>query len=206
MDSDVREIQGFYVKPLDEEIRNFMMGRSYPADADNCRIDFEELAYLHVLHIGFDGRTHEGEIICNRLIVYDLLDIFKCLYLEKYPIEKIRLIDAYDADDESSMADNNSSAFNYRVIWGTDTLSNHARGLAIDINPLYNPYLSYHDGKAVIQPANSLPYLDRERDFPHKIDHEDLCYQLFLDHGFDWGGDWTESKDYQHFEKIPEEN
>lgn len=194
--------RGFYTHPITPEVFERIKGKTYPLDDRDVEINLDDLAYLHVVHYGFDDQLHEGEIICNRLIAYDLMDIFKCLLKAKYPLEKIILIDEYDADDEKSMADNNSSAFNYRVIYGTNTLSNHALGLAIDINPLYNPYISIHDGKEVIQPANSTPYVDREQEFPHKITHEDLCYQLFLDHGFEWGGDWTESKDYQHFEKV----
>lgn len=194
--------EGFYTHPITDALFERMKGKTYPSDDSDIEISLEELAYLHILHYGFDGKVHEGELICNRLIVYDLMDIFKCLLEEKYPIEKVVLIDEYNAEDEPSMADNNSSAFNYRVIYGTKTLSNHARGLAIDINPLYNPYISTHGGKEIIQPANAGAYVDRAREFPHKITHDDLCYNLFLDHGFEWGGDWEDSKDYQHFEKV----
>ena len=73
--------------------------------------------------------------------------------------------------------------------------------MAIDINTLYNPYTPRVNGKISVEPANATPYVDRKRDFPHKIDHNDLCYKLFTEHGFTWGGDWINSKDYQHFEK-----
>ena len=65
----------------------------------------------------------------------------------------------------------------------------------------YNPYVKTVDGELSIEPANAADYVDRSRDFSHKIDHDDLCYKLFTEHGFEWGGDWTHSKDYQHFEK-----
>ena len=196
-------MNNFYVSRLPETIKTEMIGKSFPYNAKESLISFDELTYVHILHTGFDEEPHEGELICNRLIAHDLLDIFKILYKNKYPIERVCLIDIYDADDEASMADNNSSAFNYRMIWGTKRLSNHALGFAIDINPLYNPYISYHNGKEVIQPKNSISYINREKPFPYKITHEDLCYKIFTDHGFSWGGDWTESKDYQHFEKLP---
>lgn len=128
-------------------------------------------------------------------------DIFEKLYEADYPIEKIRLVDEYDADDEASMSDNNSSAFNFRFISHTTKISKHGLGMAVDINTLYNPYVKTVDGKRSVEPANASDYVDRSADFPYKIDHDDLCYRLFKEHGFSWGGDWQHSKDYQHFEK-----
>ena len=99
------------------------------------------------------------------------------------------------------MSDNNSSAFNFRFISQTTKISKHGLGRAVDINTLYNPYVTTVDGKRSIEPANAADYVDRSVDFPYKIDHDDLCYQLFKEHGFSWGGDWQHSKDYQQFEK-----
>ena len=95
------------------------------------------------------------------------------------------------------MQANNTSCFNYRKIAGSDKLSNHSHGLAVDINPLYNPYVT----AAAVSPSGSGPYADRSSEFISKIDHEDLAYRLFTEHGFIWGGDWVSRKDYQHFEK-----
>ena len=153
---------------------------------------------------GIDGKTHTGELIVSRLIADDVLDIFKQLYEAGYEIEKIRLIDEYDADDEKSMSDNNSSAFNFRYISYSTKLSKHALGLAVDINTLYNPYVKYVDGRRNVEPANAEKYTDRSIEFPYKIDHDDLCYKVFAEHGFEWGGDWEHAKDYQHFE-MPDE-
>ena len=144
----------------------------------------------NLLHVGFDGETHTGELVVNRLIADDVLDIFKQLYEASYEIEKIRLIDEYDADDEKSMSDNNSSAFNFRYISYSTKLSKHALGLAVDINTLYNPYVKNVDGRRNVEPANAEKYTDRSIEFPHKIDHDDLCYKVFAEHGFEWGGDW----------------
>ena len=160
----------------------------------------EDLRYLRVLHKDLEGNTKEGELICNAYIAEDLLDIFRALYENGYPIEKIRLVDEYDADDLRSMADNNSSSFNFRRISHSAHLSKHSYGLAVDINPLYNPYVKWVDGKRVLEPDNAEPYLDREGDYPYKITRDDLCCRLFFEHGFTWGGDWKNSKDYQHFE------
>ena len=100
------------------------------------------------------------------------------------------------------MADNNSSSFNFRFVSYTTTVSKHGLGLAVDINTLYNPYVKTVNGRLSIEPANAGPYVDRTKDFPYKIDENDLCYQLFTEKGFFWGGHWNNSKDYQHFE-IP---
>ena len=191
--------ENFYAAEIDDEIFARIKGKSYK---DDCVVPREDLRYLHVLHIGFDGLPHEGELICGTAIAGDLLDIFQKLYEANYQIEKIRLVDEYNADDETSMRDNNSSSFNFRFISHTTRVSNHGMGLAIDINPLYNPYVKEVDGKMNIEPATAGDYVDRSKNFPHKIDHDDLCYKLFIQHGFEWGGDWKSVKDYQHFEKI----
>lgn len=187
----------FYIKPIPDDIFEKIQGKSYK---ENCTVPREELRYLHILHVGFDNNTHEGELIVNKRIAEDVLDIFKELYKAGYQIEKVRLIDEYNAQDELSMRDNNSSAFNFRYISYSTTLSKHAMGLAVDINTLYNPYIKQVDGRLNIEPANAVQYVDRNRQFPHKIDHDDLCYKLFTKYGFEWGGDWEDSKDYQHFE------
>ena len=188
----------FYISEIPDDIFEKMQGRSYKAD---CTVPREELRYIHVLHTGFDGQTHEGELVVNKAIADDVLEIFEELYKAEYPIEKVRLVDEYDADDEASMSDNNSSAFNFRFISHTTKISKHGMGMAVDINTLYNPYVKTVDGRLSIEPANAADYVDRSADFPYKIDHDDLCYKLFTEHGFEWGGDWTHSKDYQHFEK-----
>ncbi|SCZ77015.1 M15 family metallopeptidase [Pseudobutyrivibrio xylanivorans] len=201
-ENTVTNTEGFYSLEFDETSDIFarIKGKSYK---DNCTVPVSDLRYLHVMHIGFDGQPHEGEIICNKYISEDLLEIFKDLYVAKYPIEKIKLVDEYDADDESSMADNNSSSFNFRFISYTTKISKHGYGLAMDINTLYNPYVKTVNGQLSIEPANATAYVDRSQDFPHKIDENDLAYKLFTEHGFEWGGAWKKSKDYQHFE-VPD--
>ena len=188
----------FYAAEIDDVIFARIKGKSYK---DDCTVPLSDLRYLHVIHIGFDGEPHEGELICNASIAADLLDIFQKLYEAGYQIEKIRLVDEYNADDEASMRDNNSSCFNFRFISHTTKVSKHGLGLAVDINTLYNPYIKTVDGKTHIEPATAGEYVDRTKDFPHKIDENDLCYKLFTLHGFEWGGNWKSVKDYQHFEK-----
>ena len=190
----------FYITGITDEIFDRMKGKSFK---DDCTVPREDLRYLHVLHKNIDGDVLEGEMVVNKYIAEDVLEILKELYEADYPIERMVLIDEYDADDEASMEDNNSSSFNFRLISHTNRVSKHGLGMAVDINTLYNPYTKVADGKRIIEPITGEPYLDRDASFPYKIEKGDLCYKLFTEHGFVWGGDWTNRKDYQHFE-IPE--
>ena len=161
-----------------------------------------DLRHVRVLHVDAQGMVHKGELVCNKAIAQDLVDIFRQLYQARYPIEKIRLIDDYEADDEQSMSDNNTSSFCYRTVSGTKKLSKHALGMAVDINTRYNPYVRKGaDGRQLISPDNGRPYADRRKSYPYKIVKGDLLYRLFIQHGFQWGGNWRTMKDYQHFEK-----
>ena len=190
----------FKAYPISDVIFSRMKGKSFK---QNCTIPRTTLRYLRVLHRNIDGKTQLGEIVCNQTIADDLVDIFRKLYEANYKIERITLIDDYDADDERSMSVNNTSCFNFRTVSGTAKLSKHAQGLAIDINPLYNPYIHLNNGK--VEPANGKPYAtnrtaNRQITVPF-INTSDLCYRLFIQHGFRWGGAWRTVKDYQHFEK-----
>lgn len=195
----VNSSSDFYYSSIPDSVKSRMVGVSYPADPTNALISLDSLSYVHVLHVDFNGNTQTGELICNTAIAQDLVDIFKALYEAGYPIDKIRLIDEYGADDDTSMAANNTSCFNYRLVKGSNKLSNHGLGRAIDLNPLYNPCVYLKSGE--IAPPAGAAYADRSADFPYKIDTNDLAYKLFTQHGFTWGGAWNSLKDYQHFEK-----
>ena len=188
----------FYYEPLSEDMKKRITGLSYKED---CPIPYEDLRYVSILYVNFKGNTSTGELICNKAIAQDLVEIFYELYQADYQIEQIRLVDEYNADDNLSMQDNNSSCFNYRTIAGTSKISMHGQGLAIDINPFFNPYVTYHNGETQVAPVGAESYVDRSQPFAYKIDENDLCYKLFTEHGFHWGGHWNSSKDYQHFEK-----
>ena len=192
---------GFWISEIDEATFARMKGKSYK---DNCPIPLEDLRYLHVLHKDINGITHGGELVCNVYIASDVLEIFRALFLADYPIEQVRLVDEYGADDETSMRDNNSSCFNFRFISHTTKISKHGLGLAVDINTLYNPYVKTVNGKLIIEPATAGEYTDRSKNFPYKIEKGDLCYKLFTERGFEWGGEWKTVKDYQHFEVSDE--
>ena len=190
--------QNFSQQEITDSIFARIEGKSFK---ENCTTPREDLRYLKVLHYNKEGEELEGELICHKDIADDLLAIFRELHRAKYPIERMVLIDEYDADDEASMRANNTSAFNFRPASGMRRLSKHSTGMAIDINPLYNPLVKHREGRTRVYPSTATPYIDRTRDFPYKIVKGDLCYRLFKQHGFSWGGDWRRSKDYQHFEK-----
>ncbi len=191
--------QGFYYEPISSDVAERITGTSY---VPNDNISLDDLRYVVLLYNDFNDETKSGELICNKKIAQDIVEIFYELYVSGYQIESIRLIDEFDGDDTASMLANNTSCFNYRVVENTTRLSNHAYGLAIDINPFYNPYVTYgKDGSVHISPEGSEIYADRTASFPYKIDENDLAYKLFKAHGFKWGGDWNSVKDYQHFEK-----
>ena len=131
---------------------------------------------LQVKYIDFEGRTQQGVMICNKAIAKDLREIFAELYKAKYPIERIRPISEYGNDDERSMQANNTSCYCYRTVEGSNKLSKHARGLAIDVNPLYNPCVKRKkDGTLLVQPSTGKPYVNRSKKFKYKITQKDLC-------------------------------
>lgn len=188
----------FTISEIPDTIFEFMQGRSYKED---CIIPRSDLRYLIILHRNMDGQAVVGELVVNKEISADILDIMRELYELNYPIEQVRLVDYYEGDDELSMAANNSSAFNWRTQTGSSAkISKHATGMAIDINPLYNPYYRFPYVNETVSPGGDL-YMDRMWEFPFKIDEDDDCYRIFTEHGFKWGGSWNSLRDYQHFEK-----
>ena len=143
----------FSISTIPNDIFRLMQGKTYKK---NCTVARSELRYIRCLHVDKDGRNIVGEMVVNKAIATDVLDILKKLYEAKYPIERMRLIDYWDADDERAMRANNSSSFNFRFISHTHTVSKHGRGLAVDINTLYNPYHKrLKNGKEVWRPASS---------------------------------------------------
>ena len=195
--------EGFFYEPLSEAVKERITGISYPESG--CTVPYDDLNYVGLKYIDFEGKEQTGELICNKAVAQDLAEIFYELYRNEYRLERVRLIDEYGGDDTASMADNNTSCFNYRVVDGTSNLSKHAYGLAIDVNPYYNPYVVFQrnaDGSDYISKPVSEVFADRSLSFSYKIDENDLCYRLFTEHGFTWGGNWNSTKDYQHFQKT----
>ncbi|AFM15670.1 hypothetical protein Mycch_0855 [Mycolicibacterium chubuense NBB4] len=163
-----------------------------------CPLPPEQLRRVDLDYWGFDGRTHRGELVVNEDLTAEVITVFEQLYQLRYPIEKMQTPDHYPgAEDELSMRDNNTSAFNCRGIPGTDNWSLHAYGHAVDLNPLINPYI---DSRGEHQPANAGPWLDRSRTDPGVLHDGDPVVRAFTARGWRWGGHWRTPLDYQHFE------
>lgn len=194
----------FTVSKINDDILQCINGKSY---VENDNIGLDDLRYLKLLHYNYEHKIQVGEMIVNEKIAEDVKEVFQELFSEEYEIESMYLIDKFWTGDSvdsdtNSIEHNNTSAFNYRVVPNTERLSNHAAGLAIDINPLQNPYVKYNsDGSFAKYYKDMELYTDRKQKGKHMITHEDICYKVFKGHGFTWGGDWNSSKDYQHFEK-----
>ena len=187
----------------DDAVYDRIYGKSYVKNDD---ISLSDLRYLKVLHYNFDHKIQVGEIIVNRDIAGDVLEIFCELYENEYEINSMYLIDNYWTGDDitsdyESIDANNTSSFCYRKAVGSSNLSNHALGRAIDLNPQQNPYVTYRDGDPEWAHDNADDYIDRDSGLAHVITKDDLAYQLFDEYGFEWGGSWRNTKDYQHFEK-----
>ena len=204
-DSDIRRLgvdRFFSSAVISDSVYAVMRGSSMP---EGCPVGRSELRYLRVLHRNGSGESQVGELVCNKVIAVDLLYILRRLYDEGYPIERMTLIDNYGADDEASMTANNSSCFCYRSVRGTSKVSAHGRGLAIDINPLYNPCVRTRNGVTTVEPKAGRKYVKRHdagSAARYVINERSIVYRLFRERGFTWGGNWKSLKDYQHFEKT----
>jgi len=185
----------FWAEEIGDDVFGRINGVSY---ARGCTVPRSGLRLLHLLHRNFGGHIQVGEMICAAAVSDELLAIFRELYDAGYPIEKMYLIDDYDGSDQRSMADDNTSCFNFRPITGGRQLSLHALGRAVDINPLYNPYIR---GDRV-EPAEAARYADRSLPCKYYIRKGDICHRAFTRRGWKWGGSWLRASDYQHFEKA----
>lgn len=194
---------------IPEEIKRVMNGISMP---EGATVRYDDLSYLTIYHYDFEGKVTTGHMVVDKTLADEVLDIFAELYDLKYRIERMDLIDYYndlqtdilDSLDNASMGYNNTSSFCYRTISGTSTMSYHAYGRAIDVNPKINPYVVVKSGR--VSPRNAYQYRTRENIFSDVenralIRHGDPVYNVFKKYGWDWGGDWKNVKDYQHFEK-----
>jgi hypothetical protein len=162
-----------------------------------CPVTPGSLRRVELDYLGFDGGTHRGQLVVNEDVVDDVIAIFDDLKRLRYPIEKMRTVENYPgAQDELSMRDNNTSAFNCRALG--DGWSLHAYGRAVDVNPLVNPYI---DADGNLEPATAARYLDRSRDDLGLLRADSPAVRAFTDRGWRWGGAWTDPVDYQHFER-----
>jgi hypothetical protein len=182
------------IERIDSATASTMTGSSW---RPGCPVGLEDLRVVRLRYWGFDRRIHRGRLVVHREVALPIVDIFHRMFDARFPIARMRLVDAYDADDDRSTRANNTSAFNCRAITGGSTWSRHAYGMAIDINPVQNPYV-YADG-SVLDPA-AVPYLDRTRRAPGMIHDGDVVDRAFAAHGWRWGGRFRTIKDYQHFD------
>jgi D-alanyl-D-alanine carboxypeptidase len=162
-----------------------------------CPVGPAQLRRVRLRYIGFDGRVHTGQLVVRDRVAREVVVIFRTLYRARFPIRKMRPVDAYHASDERSVEDDNTSAFNcrYAVASGPKHWSMHAYGEAIDINPVENPYV--YGG--TVSHTNARPYLDRSRVRPGMAVRGGVLVETFAQHGWGWGGTWTGTPDYQHF-------
>jgi hypothetical protein len=179
--------------PVQDEMR----GCSWHADP-HCP-PFLELRLLTLSHHAFDGTTSQGELVVHRDVAEEVLQIFEQLFSYGFAIERMQRVDSFGGSDDASMAANNSSAFNFRRVQGSQVLSHHARGMAIDLNPVQNPWVR---GERVDPPAGQA-YLERSHLRPGMIVEPGPVVETFLAHGWYWGGHFGEMQDYHHFSKLP---
>lgn len=177
------------------EIDDELAGRMAHSWREGCPVPLRELRYLELSHYDFEGRVQTGELVVHVDQAPAVLTAFERLFELKYPIQQMRLVDEFGADDMASMEANNTSAFNCRFVAGTTRWSEHAFGRAIDVNPLINPYLQ----GSRVSPREGAAYLDRTLDVPGMIKAGDEVVAAFAEVGWLWGGAWSHSKDYQHF-------
>lgn len=165
-----------------------LTGKDIPRDIE------KNLVLVNVEYWSFDGREHTGQLVIHEDLAEEVKAIFADIKEARFPIEKMTPISKYAWSDEDSMADNNSSSFNYRSVQGWSRLSEHAYGRAIDINPRLNPYVK--DGFSL--PAGAI----YSPEVPGTITSDGPVVAAFRKHGWKWGGRWRKLKDWQHFEKA----
>ncbi len=189
----------WYCKPT-EALKSYVIGMSYPEDPKDAPVKLDDLRYVHILYVDFDGEEHEGALLVHKKVAKDVIEIFEALYDAQYPLRSVKLLDDFGKpfDDGPSMSADNTSAYCCRKVTGKSYFSRHSYGTAIDVNPVENPYVKPGGS---FSPKESEPYLDRTNLRPGMITEDDLCYKLFTQHGWKWGGHFKGEPDYQHFSK-----
>ena len=162
-----------------------------------CPVAPSGLRRLRLSYWGFDGRPHSGALVVSARAVAPLTSVFARLYAARFPLRRVRPVDAYGGSDERSLEADNTAAFNcrYAVAAGPKRWSVHAYGLAVDVDPVENPYLE--GGR--VHPRAGRAYLDRSRYRPGMATRGGVLVRAFAAVGWQWGGRWTGSPDYQHF-------
>jgi D-alanyl-D-alanine carboxypeptidase len=160
-----------------------------------CPVGPSQLRLLRVSHWDFRGRVHVGELVVRSSEARDVVSVFRKLYAARFPIRRLRLVDVYGGEDDRSMAADNTSGFNCRRVEGSASWSAHAYGLAIDVNPVENPFIL--NGR--VAPPASRRYLDRGDARRGMALRGGILVRAFASIGWSWGGRWSNPVDYQHF-------
>ncbi len=160
-----------------------------------CPVGLDDLRYVTVDFWGFDGRPHTGELLVNASAADGLVQVFRRLHQSRFPIEEMRVVRAEELDLPPTGDGNNTTAFVCRPITGGSSWSQHASGLAVDVNPFHNPYLR---GDLVV-PELASAYADRDDRRPGMVRPGDVVTGSFATLGWGWGGAWSTTKDYMHF-------
>ncbi len=178
---------------ISPEVRGRMTGRSWRGEHDQCP-RWNDLVYLAVDHVTFGGGVGRGELVVAAPLASRTVELFRRLWELGFPIRQLRLVDDYGASDDASMDADNSSAFNFRVVAGTTSLSQHALGRAIDLNPVENPWRKPNR----IVPAAGAAFADRGHIRPGMIVRPGPVVAAFDELGWEWGGDWMHAFDDHH--------
>lgn len=155
----------------------------------------QSLRLLELEYLGLDGRDHRGQMVVQEALEAEVRDLFRLMETLRFPLGRAVPVVRYGWSDDASMADNNSSAFNYRFVEGTARLSNHAFGRAVDINPFLNPVV-YRDGRI------SPPGASWQPEAPGTLSEGHPVVRAFLERGWRWGGHFRAYADLHHFDKI----
>lgn len=184
--------QDFFISKLtDTEKRALINSGAYN---DDCPVPLSKLNTVHIKYIDFKGNLKNGEIIVFHAISSKVLELFKKLYEIQFPLESVKPIYYFNGNDDLSMDANNTTAFHCRPITGGKKLSKHSYGIAIDINPIQNPYIK----GSIILPSKGKSYINRS---PFKKGMLENVVDIFKTYGFSmWAGNWKTQKDYMHFE------
>ncbi|MEV4581821.1 M15 family metallopeptidase [Nonomuraea jabiensis] len=163
-----------------------------------CPVHYRDLRLVTMTYWGFDDKPHTGQLVVNRAVTDDIVTVFKKLYGWRWPIERMKLVDAYKGDDFDSIEANNTSAFNCRQATGSTHWSKHAYGQAIDVNPIQNPYVTA-SGSTAHQASKK--FTKRPMKGKGVINPGDKVVKAFDQVGWEWGGYWSGARDLQHFSK-----
>ena len=181
------------IEPIPDALRQRMI--SVGSWRPGCPVPIGRLRLLTLRYWGFDGESHRGHLVVARGVAGPVVRVFHVLFDKRFPIRRMRLIENFGADDHRSMAADNTSAFNGRYVSGTRRWSMHAYGIAIDIDPVENPYVSGN----YVSPAQGRAYADRSQRRRGMVHAGDKVVRAFAAVGWEWGGYWRPARDYQHF-------